>query len=81
MVIIGASLLKLQNENSLGTETSSLACIMCPMNCIISAGGLVCADIKVKKETLKTSGLIKFNEKSDHKSDGQLLYLSTKASP
>ncbi|CAL8991557.1 hypothetical protein PRUPE_1G144500 [Prunus persica] len=55
MVIIGASLLKLQNENSL--------------------------DIKVKKETLKTSGLIKFNEKSDHKSDGQLLYLSTKASP
>lgn len=51
------------------------------MNCIISAGGLVCADISVKKETLKTSGLIKFNEKRDHKSDGQLLYLPTKASP
>lgn len=29
---------------------------------------------KVKKETLKTCGLIKFNEKRDHKSDGQLAY-------
>lgn len=59
IIVLRASLLKLDGKNSLCTEIASLTCITCPLNFIISAGGLVYADIKVKKETFKDFGINK----------------------